>query len=161
MLNVEIEVLYIRRAHLGIDGEEIALRTVAGVHGRLGIEGRTADRSGRQRVWPKARISRTRAEYTVPRQVPEKHVLRECVVEQSPSAANHGLTFTRQIVGKSNTRGKVVVVLPVELIGLNIVPSAPVRRRIEGVEHVRLFAGHTEVVPANAVIQSQLRCCTK
>ena len=86
----------------------------------------------------------------------EEHILRESIVKQAPSATNDRFSFARHVIGEGDARGKVVVVLAVELVGLDIVSGTTVRRRIEGVEHVRLFTSHTEVVPTNAIVKSQL-----
>ena len=117
-------------------------------------KGVPATAAGGQSLRPQAGICRARAEDAIPRQVAEEHVLRECVVEQSPSAANHSRSFAGHIVSKGQAGSEVIEVLAIELIGLIVASTVG---GIEGIEQSVLFTGDAEVIPTHAVIQGQAR----
>src|SRR5581483_6692683 len=94
---------------------------------------------------------------TVPRQMSEKDILGGRVVEHSPSAADDGLSLASQVIRKCNARGKVVVVLIVELADLVGVS----RSRVEAVEQVILLTHDAKIVPAQSHVQRQARSPAK
>ena len=84
----------------------------------------------------------------------QEHILRECIVEQSPSAANHGLAFSGYVIRERDAGREVVEVLVIQLIGLIVAPTI---RGIERVHEPVLFSRHSEVIPAHTVVKSQPR----
>ena len=65
MLDIQVEILDVRSAHLRIDGEEVALRTVSAINGCISIQNGSTDRAGSKGIRSQARISRAGTEYTV------------------------------------------------------------------------------------------------
>src|SRR5213080_5200184 len=84
----------------------------------------------------------------------KEDVCRIGVIEQSPSATNHGSPLASNIVGKRQAGSKVVVILGVQLFGRNVVPAVG---GVKGPEQPILFAGDSEIIPTHAVGQCQAR----
>ena len=80
----------------------------------------------------------------------EENVLRESVIEQSPSRTNDSSALSVDVVSQSDAGGKIVVVLVVELISLREISDGIVG--IQLIEEVILFANHTEIIPTHAVV---------
>src|SRR5262249_2919200 len=113
LLDVQVEVLHVRRANVGVDDEEIAKAAEAGVDG-VSLGNLTDSTALGKRSATRARVRRTGAEAAVPGQVAEKHVLREGVVEDAPAGADHGLAVAGEVVGEGEAGSEVVAVWVVE-----------------------------------------------
>src|SRR5208283_1295704 len=92
----------------------------------------------------------------------EDHVLGEGIIEHAPSGANHRLSLSTDVVGKSYARGEIVVVGVVKPGRTASAATHPQQRTagrglVNSVEQVVLFAGHAEVIPAQAHGHSQAR----
>ena len=78
----------------------------------------------------------------------QENILCEGVVEHAPAAADHRFALASDVVGKSNARGKVVVILVIQLANWIGGP----RCGIEPVEQIVLFSDHSEIIPAHAQV---------
>src|ERR1700733_5308174 len=81
LLEVQIEVLDVGRAHVGIDGEEIPLRAVSGIDRLPGRESHACRRAGGKRLRSQPWIRRSGTKDAIPGQVAQKNILRKRVVE--------------------------------------------------------------------------------
>src|SRR6266849_557704 len=81
----------------------------------------------------------------------QEDILRECIVEQAPTTTDDGPALAGQVVSKSDTWSKIIEVLVIELTGGNHISNS----RVEAVEQIVLLADYAEVVPADAIVQSE------
>src|SRR5207302_5091541 len=103
LLNVYVEVLCVGGADFRVDTEEVAQAAKTAKHRSASNESRSPHRGinpgGLNGRWPDSRQRRARTEGAVIRNVRHKNVLREGVVEQSPSAADYRLGVAGKVIG--------------------------------------------------------------
>src|ERR1043165_833091 len=89
----------------------------------------------------------------------QKDILREGVIEQTPAASDNRSSFAGHIVGEGHTRCEVVVIGIVEIrrAAISHLHGRPAVRWIKPVEEVVLLFHNSEVIPAQAKIESQAR----
>src|ERR1700678_1664614 len=135
-----------------IDGKEISLGGISRIDWHAWRNHPATRAAFTQRIWSQAGIGWPRTEGAIPRQMAQEHILRKCVIEQSPSGADHGLSLARHVVSSGHPGSEVIQILAIQLAGGNVVSAVSV---IDGVELAALFSGYAEVVPAHPVVHSQ------
>src|SRR5580704_4191943 len=169
LLDVEVEVLHVRRLDVAIEAEGVAFIGAASilrtVHGLARDDGSAIGARGDDRVWSDVVVSGSGIEEWCVGQVAEHHVLRESVEEHAPSSADDSLAFAGRIPGSAQARGKVGVDRIVEAaqsglsdLGESEGSGAWVGRNAGDVaEQVVLLADDAEVVVAEAVVEGEAR----
>ena len=108
LLNVQVEILSVGSAQIRIGSQEVAIWAETAVNRLCRIQGSAAYASELQSHRTRSRVSWPRAEDAIPGQVSQENILRECVIEQAPPAADYGPAFAGHVVGESDAGAKLL-----------------------------------------------------
>src|SRR5580704_11449247 len=166
LLDVQIEILHVRRPDVLLEAESIALKIASrGWREYRGTGYDRACRRGLRENWIWSHIVISWAGIKIGRiwQVGQNHVLREGVEEQAVSGAEHRFPLPSNIPCHADAGGTIPVVrlIKVDQPALSHLGecegSAPCGRSFarDVAEQIVLLADHAEVVPAQPIVQSQ------